>query len=82
VHDTVLSLPAGAGYGRPTLYFLLQLVGLGVERSWLGKRLALGHGIRGRMFAVLVIVGPVGLLFHRPFIERVWLPFMRAAGAL
>jgi len=82
LHDAVLSLPAGSGYGRPTLYFLIQFVGLVAERSSLGRRLALGGGLRGRIFAVAVIVGPVGLLFHHPFIERVWLPFMHAAGAI
>lgn len=82
LHDAVLSLPAGAGYGRPTLYFLIQFVGLVAERSRVGRRLALGGGLRGRVFAAATIVGPVGLLFHRPFVERVWLPFMHAAGAI
>ena len=82
LHDAVLSFSAGAGYGRPMLYFLLQLAGLAVERSRLGKRLALGRGLRGRIFAITVIVGPAGLLFHRPFIERVWLPFMHAVEAI
>ncbi|MCE9604739.1 MAG: membrane bound O-acyl transferase family-domain-containing protein [Planctomycetia bacterium] len=82
LHDAVLSLPAQGGYGRPTLYFLIQLVGLGCERSSLGRRVRLGHGLRGRIFTALVVVGPVGLLFHRPFVEHIWLPFMQAAGAL
>ena len=81
LHDTILSIPAGAGYGRPTLYFLLQLVGLAIERSPFGKRLAVGRGLCGRLFAIAVIVGPAGLLFHRPFMERVWLPFMSAVQA-
>lgn len=82
LHDAVLSLSAGAGYGRPMLYFLIQLIGLVVERGRLVAPLKSQHPLVGRIFAVLVIVGPFGLLFHRPFIERVWLPFMSVTGAL
>jgi hypothetical protein len=82
LHDGVLSLSAGAGFGGPTLYFVIQLVGLGLERSRLLAPLAARHPLFERTYAVLVIVGPVGLLFHRPFIERVWLPFLQAVGAI
>jgi len=82
LHDAVLSLSAGAGHGLPMSYFLIQFVGLGVERSRLLAPLTARYPLLGRAYAVLFIVGPAGLLFHRPFIERVWLPFMRATGAI
>jgi hypothetical protein len=31
---------------------------------------------------MVVVIGPVRLLFHRPFVVGVVIPFMRAAGAL
>ena len=82
VHEAVISLPAGAGYGLPTGYFLVQGMGVVVERSVLGERLGLGRGKAGWFFTFLFTVGPAFWLFHPPFVERVIVPFMRAAAAL
>jgi alginate O-acetyltransferase complex protein AlgI len=82
IHDLVISLPARAGYGLPTLYFLLQGVGVTVERSRLGQRLGLAHGARGWCFMAVFLTAPVYGLFHPWFVMRVILPFMRAIQAL
>lgn len=82
IHDLVISLPARGGYGLPTLYFMLQGVGVTVERSNLGRALRLGQGVRGRFFAIAIIAAPAYWLFHPPFVERVILPFMRAIHAI
>ena len=82
VHDLVLSVPAGAGYGLPTAYFLLQGTGLLSERTRLGRRFGLATGLRGRLFALAVAGAPAFLLFHPPFVVGVIVPFMRAVGAL
>ena len=82
VHDMVISLPAGGGWGGPTLYFLIQAVGLLIERSGPGRRLGLGRGWRGWLFTIAVIAGPAFWLFHPPFVRRVILPFMDACAAL
>jgi Membrane bound O-acyl transferase family len=81
VHDLVISVPAGGGYGLPTLYFVGQGIGLLVERSAVGKSYGLGRGWRGRAFAAAVIAGPAFGLFHPPFVTRVVLPFLDAIGA-
>jgi hypothetical protein len=82
LHDLVISLPARGGYGLPTGYFVVQGLGVAVERSTIGKRFGLRQGVRGWLFVLVVTAGPVYWLFHPPFVERVILPFMRAIHAL
>jgi alginate O-acetyltransferase complex protein AlgI len=80
VHDLVISLPVGAGYGRPTLYFVLQSIAVLFERSPLGQRAGFGDGWPGRVFAAGVLLLPVPLLFHPPFVLQAILPTLRALG--
>jgi alginate O-acetyltransferase complex protein AlgI len=78
IHELVISVPAGAGYGLPTGYFLFQGLAVLGERKWN----ALRRGISGWLFTVIVVAGPAYWLFHPPFVRHVILPFMRAIGAL
>lgn len=80
VHDLVISVPAGGGYGWPTAYFMLQSVGIVLERSRTGRRLGLGRGPKGRVFCLGITLLPVGWLMHRPFATAVIVPFLRALG--
>lgn len=82
VHDLVISVPAQGGYGRPTLFFAIQGAAVIVERSDAGRRIGLGGGSPGRLFAMVALLAPVGLLFHRPFVVGIIVPFMRVLGAI
>jgi len=82
LHDLVISVPARGGYGLPTAYFLLQGIGLLLERPPLGVRLGLRGGPGGRVYALVVAAAPAFWLFHPPFVLHVIVPFMRAVGAL
>ncbi len=73
LHELVISVPAGAGYGWPLLYFLLQALAIEIEKR---------RGFRGRTWVALTTYAPALLLFHPPFVERVILPFLTALGAL
>jgi Membrane bound O-acyl transferase family len=81
-HDLVISLPAGGGYGGPTLFFMIQGVAVAVEHSEFGRRVGLGRGAIGRSFAFASLITPLPLLFHRPFVVGIVVPFMHAIGAL
>ena len=73
IHDLVISLPARGGFGRPTLYFLIQGIGILFEKSPAGRR-AHPRVIRAIMYTLLIL--PLPLLFHAPFIHRVFVPFI------
>ena len=80
VHETVISLPARGGWGGPTLYFLLQAAGAGIEKNAVGRRLGLGAGVRGRAWMLLVTAAPLPLLLHAAFTDRVIMPMLQAAA--
>jgi hypothetical protein len=82
VHDLVISVPAGGGYGGPSLFFALQGVGIFVERGTLGRWISLGHGWRGWLFTMFVLLTPLYGLFHPPFVLEIVVPFLRALGAI
>ena len=80
IHDLVISVPAGGGYGLPTAYFLLQGIGVLFEKSTLGRQLGIDHGIRGRFYVFSCAGAPACFLFHPLFINRVMLPFFGFLG--
>jgi hypothetical protein len=82
LHELVITLPAGGGYGGPTLYFLIQGSALFVERSAFGRRLGLGAGFRGWLFTACTTVSPVCLLFPPAFVERIIVPFLEFVGSV
>jgi len=78
----VISVPAGGGYGGPTLFFGIQAAGMFVERSRIGRAAGLSNGWRGWLFAMFTLVLPAYGLFHPPFVRTIILPFMRALQAV
>jgi membrane bound O-acyltransferase family protein len=82
IHDLVISLPARRGYGLPTAYFILQGLGVALERSSVGNWLGMRQGVRGWLSMLVITAGPVFWLFHPPFVLRVIIPFMHAIHAV
>ena len=82
IHDLVISLPARGGYGLPTAYFVVQGLGVTLERSAAGRRMGLQRGLSAWVFMLIIAAGPAFWLFHPAFVMRVILPFMQAVRAL
>ncbi|HTF42822.1 MAG TPA: MBOAT family protein [Terriglobales bacterium] len=82
IHDLVISLPARGGYGLPTGYFVLQGLGVTLERSAWGRRLGLQAGFPAWLFLLVIASAPAFWLFHPAFVRRVILPCMHAIHAL
>ena len=81
IHELVITVPARGGYGLPTVYFVVQGLGVCLERSAAGRRLGLARGLRGRAFAFAVAAGPAFWLFPPVFVRNVVLPMMSSIGA-
>lgn len=81
IHELVISLPARGGYGLPTAYFVLQGLGLVLDRTRFGRRIGLARGLRRRFFTIAITAVPAFYLFHPPFIRNVILPMLNAIGA-
>jgi alginate O-acetyltransferase complex protein AlgI len=81
-HELIVSWPAGGGTGGPTGYFLIQAIGLFVERSALGAHAGLRGGWGGRAALCVFTLAPLPLLFHGPFVRQVLVPFLRMLGSL
>jgi alginate O-acetyltransferase complex protein AlgI len=79
LHEFV-SVLAGGGYGRPTLYFLIQGAGFLLEGTRLGKRALAGAPLLGRCWTALVVLGPVALVVPPAFLLEVIVPVLREAG--
>lgn len=77
VHDLVISYPVHRNLGWPTLYFLVQCVGVLLERSPPGRRLGLGRGWRGRIYAASFVLLPLTWLFHNAFVQETILPTLQ-----
>ncbi|NNE90437.1 MAG: DUF393 domain-containing protein [Verrucomicrobiales bacterium] len=67
-HELVISVPAGGGFGLPTLYFLVQALGLLAQRKV--------PALRNRIATLAVVLIPAPILFHPAFIERVFNPML------
>lgn len=76
IHEFVITLPSGGGYGGPTVYFLLQGFGVVAERSFHLKN----HRISARIWTLSMVLLPAGLLFPPAFVRNIILPMFTAWG--
>ncbi|MDA7673458.1 DCC1-like thiol-disulfide oxidoreductase family protein [Verrucomicrobiales bacterium] len=68
-HEIAISVPALGGFGLPTLYFFIQAAVLLAQRKY--------KPLRNRFVTLAAVLIPAPILFHIPFIERVFAPMMK-----
>ncbi|MEM7699547.1 MAG: DCC1-like thiol-disulfide oxidoreductase family protein [Verrucomicrobiota bacterium] len=75
-HELVISFPARGGWGLPTIYFLLQGLFIIAQRKWSAL-------LENRFVTLAIVLLPAPfLLFHPPFVDRVFAPMVRAISGL
>jgi len=77
LHELAISVPVLAGFGRPMGYFVLQAALIEVERrlEQAGRPVS-GWGRWAHVWVLGWVLGPVPILFHRPFLEGVVWPLI------
>jgi len=68
LHELAISVPVGAGFGLPTLYFVLHGALVGLERRT--------PRIASRAWTLFWLIAPLPLLFHPPFLRGVVWPLV------
>ena len=81
IHELAISVPAGGGYGLPFGYFLLQGIGVFIERVGVKRGLPFRSGWCGWLFAAVFLIPGAFLLFHPPFVRNVILPMVEGIAA-
>ncbi|MBX0288274.1 membrane bound O-acyl transferase family-domain-containing protein [Halomicroarcula sp. F28] len=81
IHELAISFPAGAGWGLPFLYFVVQAVLYTVEQEFFPAP-ADSNSMLRRAWTAIAVVGPVPLLFHGPFRMTFIAPLLETGRAL
>lgn len=68
LHEVAISLPVRAGWGLPSLYFVLQGLGVALERRLFPRG--------SRLWAVVWVIAPLPLCFHPWFVHGVVWPLV------
>jgi alginate O-acetyltransferase complex protein AlgI len=77
LHEAAISVPAGARYGGPLLYFALHgALVLAEPAIGIGTR---APAVVSRAWTWAWLLAPLPLLFHRPFVEACLVPFLASA---
>jgi alginate O-acetyltransferase complex protein AlgI len=69
LHELAITVPVGAGYGWPTLYFTLHGVLVLLPLNRLPE-------LAGRLVTAVAVISPLPMLFPEPFQEQVLVPLL------
>lgn len=74
LHEAAISLPVNAGYGGPMAYFAIHGCAAQIE-----PKLFRPGSAASRLWTALLVLAPLPLLFHQPFLQGCVWPLMGAA---
>jgi Membrane bound O-acyl transferase family len=74
LHEIAISLPVGAGFGLPLLYFVLQSFAMQIENKIAWIKQLTSHHILSHVWVFCWLVLPMPFLFHEKFIQEVVFP--------
>lgn len=74
LHEIAISLPVHAGYGLPMLYFIVHAFAMYLEERCGFVQRVIAHPVFSHLWVMGLLILPLPLLFHRPFLEGVLIP--------
>jgi alginate O-acetyltransferase complex protein AlgI len=77
LHEIAISLPVNAGYGLPMLYFTIHAVAMHLESTSPLIQRIISHRVFSHIWVMTLLILPMPLLFHRPFINEVLIPLSK-----
>jgi len=81
LHEMAISVPAGAGYGLPMLYFVLHGGLVYIERKvFTPESIVFQKPWLGRVWTLVWLALPMPILFHPPFLKGVVWPIVGIPG--
>jgi alginate O-acetyltransferase complex protein AlgI len=80
VYHEMVSMMAGSGYGGPTLYFMVQYLGVTIENGRPLRRQLQRYRWLGRVWTLAIVILPAGLILHQGFVDDVLMPLLASSG--
>lgn len=78
IHELAISVPAGGGFGLPLGYFLLQGLGVSIERRLVRRGIITRGSVAGWCFTAAFTIPAAYWLFHPPFVLNVIVPMIQS----
>jgi alginate O-acetyltransferase complex protein AlgI len=75
LHDLAISYPAGSGFGFPTLYFVIQALGISIEKRQ--RQFFSRHRFLSRLWTYGWVLLPLPLLFTQAFRMQFIMPIVQ-----
>jgi len=80
LHEMAISYAAGAGWGTPFVYFIVQAVAYYAEQRFFPEEEDDGFSVSRSLWTWAVVLLPLPLLFHAPFRQTFIVPIIDVLG--